>query len=424
MKFLKGIFTVLTSVLLLMQCGGKSGQVRNEKHESLNSAYAHESKPVGKTLEDQQRNAALLSGYDYDKYVEALTGFTGQDLQRVGFITWEHAVRTRVGPRGNYKSGLTRLPDGKLIMAVCRDNNATEPAKRKFIISIYESSDVGLTWQKINRTPLYGKEPSLAALPNGTLVLTAQNLNFSPGARQDENPLARSEDGGRTWEVSMIKGNDYPRNFIVEPDGSLLMITALKPDWRNQGNGSPDLLLRRSKDSGKTWVRSEGVVDWDYTRFGEVASIRLRDGRLLAALRRQIPGTTGEGFEDTYLTESRDNGITWAKPWPLTTTAQVHAYLTELHDGRLLCTYSNYHVPFGVSAILSYDGGITWDRDHTIRLATSNGYWVGWAVTLELPDHSLITSYATTAYPKQPPDMFTSEVVRWNMPDLDKSKIF
>lgn len=381
------------------------------------SAYPHESRPVGKTREDQQRNAALLSGYDYEKYGEALTGFTGQDLQRVGFVRWTPAVRTRVGPRGNYKAGFTQMPDGKLILAVCRDNNETDPTQRRFLISVYESSDVGLTWQEIGETPLYGKEPSLAALPDGTLVLMAQGGYFGPGAKRDEHPLSRSEDGGRTWETSIHKGEDYPRNFIVEPDGSLLMITAIKPDWYNEGHGSPNLQLGRSRDGGKTWTSSEGEVAWDWPGFGEVAGIRLKDGRLLAALRRQIPGTRGEGFEDTVLTESSDDGKTWSRPILLTTTAQVHAYLTELHDGRLLCTYSNYHVPFGVSVILSTDGGRTWDLDQTIRLATSNGYWVGWAVTLQLPDHSLITSYASTMYREEPPDRFTCEVVRWPLPE-------
>jgi len=413
MKFSITLVTILVFTSLLLQCGDKNGQVQNK--ENSKSSYPNDNKSEEETLKDQQRNAELLSGYEYDKYVSALTGFTGQDLQRIGFVKWKHAVRTRVGSRGNYKAGFTRLPDGKLIIAVCRDNNETDRVKRRFDISIYESSDTGLTWKKINKTPLFGKEPSLAALPNGNLVLIAQKLDFSPGAKQDEHPIARSEDGGRTWEVSMHKGTDYPRNFIVEADSSLLMITAVKPDWSNKGNGSPNLLLSRSTDDGKTWTHSEGIVDWDWTAFGEVASIRLRDGRLLAALRRQIPGTEGEGFEDSYLTESLDNGKTWAKPWQLTNTAQVHAYLTELHDGRLLCTYSNYHVPFGVSAILSEDGGKTWDRDNTIRLSTSNGYWVGWAVTLELPDYSLITSYAATTYPNQPPDKFTSEVVHWNM---------
>ena len=379
------------------------------------SAHPHESRPVGRTQADQKRNAALLSGYQYDAYVEALTGFTGQDLQRVGFIQWEPAVRTRVGPRGNYKSGFARLPSGKLVLAVCRDNHDPSPTRRRFHIRVYESSDTGLTWREIGQTPLYGKEPSLTALPDGTLILTAQVFPV-PDARPPAHPIARSEDGGRTWEVSSREREDYPRNALVEPDGSVLILTAARPDWYNEGGGSPNLLLERSPDGGRTWTRSEGVINWDWPGFGEVASIRLEDGRLLAALRRQIPGTRGEGFEDTVLTESTDDGRSWAEPWQLTSTAQVHAYLTELHDGRLLCTYSNYHVPFGVSAMLSADGGRTWDRDRTIRLSASNGYYVGWAVTLQLPDHSLITSYAATTYAEQPPDKFTSEVVRWRLP--------
>ena len=378
--------------------------------------HPHETRPVGKTRQDQERNTALLSGYDYDRYPVALTGFTGQDLQRIGFVRWEPAVRIRVGPRGNYKSGFARLPDGQLVLAVCRDNNEEEPTRRRFHIFVYESLDGGLKWQEIGQTPLFGKEPCLTALPDGTLVLMAQGGYFGPGARQDEHPLSRSQDGGRTWETTVHKGADYPRSLVVEPDGSLLMVTAAKPDWHNEGHGSPNLLLGRSADSGRTWSFSAGAIDWDWPGFGEVAAIRLRDGRLLAALRRQIPGTTGEGFEDTVLTESIDGGKTWDRPWPLTTTAQVHAYLTELHDGRLLCTYSNYHVPFGVSAILSADQGKTWDRENTIRLSTSNGIWVGWPVTLQFPDHSLITSYAATAYPEQPPDKVTSEIVRWRLP--------
>ena len=43
----------------------------------------------------------------------------------------------------------------------------------------------------------------------------------------------------------------------------------------------------------------------------------------------------------------------------------MHAYLTELKDGRILATYSNYHLPFGVYAIVSRDGGRTWDRVET-----------------------------------------------------------
>ena len=379
-------------------------------------AYPHESLPVGRTAEDRERNAVLLSGYDYSKYGEALTGYTGQDLQRVARIRWEHAIRTRVGPRGNYKAGMAQLPDGRLMLATCRDNNETDPKNRRFDIKLYASDDLGLTWKMEEHTALFGKEPSLAALPDGTLTLSAQGGYFGPGAALGQQPISRSRDGGKTWETFSFQSTDYPRNIFVEDDGSLLMILAERSDWYGEGTGSPNLVVCRSKDGGKSWSASEGKVDWDWAGFGENAVIRVRDGRLIAVLRRQIPGTRGEGFEDTVITESVDDGKTWAAPRIMLPTARVHAYLTELSDGRLLCTYSSYHVPWGVSAVVSSDVGRTWDLDSPVQLSVSNGYWVGWAVTLQLGDGSLITSYATTSYREQKPEMFTCEVVRWWLP--------
>ncbi|NLX05421.1 MAG: exo-alpha-sialidase [Phycisphaerae bacterium] len=379
--------------------------------------YPHETEAVGGTAADRARNAALLGGYEYERYVEALTGYTGQDLQRVGFVAWKPAVRVRVGDRGNYKAGMIQRKDGGLVAAVCRDNNDPDRAKRRFGIFVYESADRGESWREIGETPLYGKEPMLVGLPSGRLVMTAQGGVVGAGGERkpDEQTLAWSDDGGRSWTSSVYRSWDYPRQAVVEEDGGLLVVTAKKPEWGGEPNGSSHLQLGRSRDGGETWEFSEGRIDWDYTWFGEVGAVRLRDGRLLAALRRQLPETTGEGFEDTVITESTDGGRTWARPWSLTGNAHVHAYLTELRDGRLLCTYSNYHVPFGVSAIVSEDGGRTWDRDRTIRLHTSNGYWVGWAVTLELKGGELITSYAATTYREEAPRHVTCEAVRWRL---------
>ena len=371
---------------------------------------AQETRPVGKTKEAQERNAELLSGYDYSKYNTALTGYTGQDLQRVGFVRWEYAIRTRVGPRGNYKAGMTRLADGKIVLAVCRDNHDPEPTKKHFDIFVYESNNQGLDWEEIGETALLGKEPSLTTLPDGSVVLTAQKGYFGPGAKQDEIPISRSEDGGRTWETTMLPGSDYPRNLIVEPDGSLLIVRGFSKRADN-----PNLQLCRSRDGGRTWEVSEGLVAWDYTQFSEVSAIRLQDGRLLAALRRQVPGTSGEGFQDTVITESLDNGEHWAKPWQLTNNAEVHVYLTELNDGRILATYSNYHLPWGTFAVVSTDGGRSWDLDNPIQVALSADLYVGWPVTVQLPDDSLLTCYASTSYLKQPPETTTCEVVRWRL---------
>ena len=380
-------------------------------------AVLQETLPVGPTPADQKRNTALLAGYDYSKYPSAITGYTGQDRQRIVFPRFARAVRTRVGPRGNYKAAVVQMKDGRLVLAACRDNYEKDPAKRRFSIFVYESRDTGLNWKRINQTPLFGKEPSLTVLPDGWLVLTAQMTYRGPGSRAGVAiNLARSSDGGTTWQTGELDGTDYPRNVIVEADGSLLMIRALKSDWSGKNQGSPHLQLCRSKDHGQTWTFSTGKIDWNYSAFGEVSAIRLKNGRLLAALRRQIPDTHGEGFEDTAVTESRDGGQSWSKPQLMVNTAEVHVFLTELADGRILATYSDYHLPYGVSAIVSTDGGHSWDREHPARLVLSADLYVGWPVTIQLADQSLLTAYAITAYLEQPPQTTVTEVVKWKLP--------
>lgn len=381
------------------------------------SGWAQETRPVGKSKVEQERNAALLAGYDYGKYEAALTGFTGQDLQRIATVRWHPAVRTRIGERGNYKVGLARRKDGALVAVVCRDNYAS-PQHRYWNMFVYESRDQGVNWTEIGKTPLMGKEPTLTALPDGVLLLTAEKADYRPGARRDEIPVYRSEDGGRTWSAIMLAGPDIPRNHLVEPDGTVLMVRALKPDWSFKGQGSPNFQLARSRDGGRTWTFSEAKVDWDEQAFGEISTTRLKDGHLLATIRRAIPGTRdGHGYADTLLTESHDGGENWSRPRQMSNTAEVHFQLLPLQDGRLLATYTSYHLPWGVFAVLSPDGGKTWSFDRPIQLALSALYNTGWPYTLQLADGSLITAYATTTYLKQLPEASTSEVVRWRLPE-------
>ncbi len=376
--------------------------------------------PVGKTKEAQERNAKLLSGYEYDKYITSLTGFAGQDRQCIRFVRRADAVRTRIGARGHFKAGMAQLPDGRLLAAVARKKQFSVPAL------IYESCDLGLTWQKIAET-LPGddnREISLTALSDGSLVLTS---NHAVGVDLScRIPICRSKDAGRTWEADSIEGSDYPRNIIVEADGSLLMVRALERMLKEDCIVGPNLRLDRSRDGGKTWEFSEGLVDWDYCTWGEISCIRLKDGRLLATMRNQVKGTVGEGFEDTYVTESADDGKHWSTPRSMLHTGEIHAYLTELDDGRILVTYANYHLPWGIYAVISEDGGASWDIENPIELALSADLDVGWPVTLQLPDKSLITCYASTTYlqadyyspdyMKWPSEKQTCEVVRWHLP--------
>ena len=375
--------------------------------------------PGGRTELDRQRNAALLSGYDYSKSMAGITGYSGQDLQRVARLDRSHtAVRTRVGERGNYKAGMTLCADGTLVLVVCRRVEERD----NFVLVAYESTDHGLTWQEIADTGIEGKEPSLTVVGDGAILMTAQDSDFRPGSDNIGAIIARSTDGGCTWERSSLPRCAYPRNVLVDSDGTLLFLA--------DGHTPDQILLCRSHDHGMTWEQSPGDIDWDAdvrADFSEISVLRLDDGRLLAALRHYLPGgrvgdlapnIRGHAFADTVLTESNDDGATWSKPRPLTNTAEVHTDLLQLTDGRLLATYVNYHLPYGACAVVSDDGGATWDVDHPFQLSCSafgpaNN---GWPVTVQLDDGSLLTSYAANAYPNDGPPETVCEVVRWTLP--------
>jgi len=356
--------------------------------------------------------------FDYAKYPAGITGFTGQNRQRVGFVTWAKAKRRRVGERGNYKAGFTQCPDGRLVLAACwrHPEYDKDPSNQYFGIHVYESTDLGRSWNKINQTPLFGKEPSLTAVDDRTLFLTGQRADQRPGSTFGGMYAFRSVDGGRQWERVDIDDGEYrypyPRNVILDSDGSLAY---LRPHGL-------DMELCRSSDGGKTWSFSLGKVNWDQNDmdphgvFAEIGVLRANDGKLLAVIRREIPRASGEGFEDIFLAQSADEGKTWGRPCRVSGTAEVHGYLTQLADGRILLTFSSYHLPFGVFATVSSDGGKTFDRDNPIRLAVSSNCYTGWPVTLQLEDGSLITSYAVTIYAEKDAPRCATEVVRWRLP--------
>ncbi len=373
----------------------------------------------GKTEDERARNRLLLCDYDYDKYVEGLTGYAGQNLQQIARVSCAPAVRVRIGERGYYKAGLARRKDGALVAAPCAAIRGQGPYDVTFVIYVYESKDEGLSWNKINQTPLYGKEPALICLPDGALLLTAQPIvNNRMGYSL---PVSRSEDGGITWSTRYIDGNrDYPRNLFLDHDGSVCFLRSAAVYFEFEENypgcTGAGIEINRSYDGGLTWRTTVGEIDeWDYPGFMELSALRLPSGKLIASLRHQPSGTKGEGFENTLLTYSEDNGAHWTKPVVVTNTGEVHFHMTLLSDDRLLATYSNYHLPFGVCAMLSEDEGKTWSKQSPYQLAVSADYYVGWGVTCELPDQSLITSYASTPYLCEPSETTVCEAVRWRL---------
>jgi len=346
---------------------------------------------------------------DYSKYASKMTGFAGVNRQQVSYWELKPAPRTRWP---GYKGALVRMPNGDLIATPMNPEAGPEGQLRAIV---QRSQDGGLTWEEVAAPPdLPGKEHGLAVLADGTL------LHIDYGGR-----ISRSEDGGKTWEIgsAQLPFSAFSRNIEEREDGTLVLVGV-----RGGPRTAEQLILCTSKDGGRTWEGKEVPVEAGYPVFMDYSNARvmaeepswlsLPDGRLLLAFRAEqsriigdeVPPFArdyyGETGDHMVLTESTDGGEHWSMPKNFTNYGEPHGFLTLLQDGRLLCTYANYHLPFGAAAILSEDRGKTWDTDHPILLGVAPTAYAGYPTSVQLPDGTMVTTWAGNG----------AHIVRWSLP--------
>jgi hypothetical protein len=391
-------------------------------------------------------------------------GSIGVNLHEIQYIARKPAIRSRIGWKGLYKMGFARLSNGDLLVSPCYIKGLKlETGKPQLMkIDILRSKDDGITWEKVETKgdELVGKEPALQELSDGRLILITSHPH---GFR-----FSTSDDHGVTWKTTLIGpccgaeeimkyengAMEYAviRNVLEEKDGSLCawMIKYNTEDWKKYYRKEPGFTQAEdvgsvvcrfvSKDRGSTWEETDRKFNWKKiigSWIEELQVMRHSDGRLLAFMRtgwshqiggipvrKDIPSACGEESGDhMMLMESSDNGITWGSPRTVTSYGEPHGHLLELSDGRLLCTYASYHLPYGIYAIISNDGGKTWDTEHPVHLASSLTVYVGWPTSVQLPDGDILTAYTITAYePENDEKTFgvsikgmTDECVRWQI---------
>ena len=372
-----------------------------------------------------------------------LTGYTGSDYHTVAQLAVMPALRAQIGQRGLYKAGLAVMPDGTLIASpvdmlapTVRTPFNSGCVPDTWPVRLHRSVDGGRSWQPMVHSPLCGKEGSLTCLGDGALLFTSESLDG----------VGYSEDGGKTWTLTDLmtpRDDTYQlvgpvRAPIVHPDGTISLMRCVgTPEGRAPaGYRSPPCRawLVHSTDGGKTWDGRTEVETWDdpFPLFVEADFARMPDGRILACSRLEwlhplggkplpyAPGTMPNDHAAGHmvLVESADEGRNWSEPREFLQYSEVQGQLTLLDDGRLLCTYTNYHLPFGVAAVLSHDYGRTWDFDHPLELALSNAPKTGWATTRQLPDGALVTIYALAPYHLEPREngRTVCHTVRWELP--------
>jgi hypothetical protein len=276
-------------------------------------------------------------------------------------------------------------------------------------LAVSTSSDGGRSWSDPleiqprwddNRNPAFGVNHSgelVAAFWKARLLCyeeSAADRGLSWAGTQDNErgkttPAlyhCRSADGGRTWSEPQPYGSallgwasPYGR-IITAPDGALLM--SIYGGAREPISGVEDTsILLRSRDEGQTWG-DETLVAHGYN---ETSYAFLPNGVLIGAARSESGHVA--------ILSSIDLGRNWSAPIQVTRDGEHPADLILLESGRLLLTFGRRTRPMGCGALLSADGGRSWDIDHEVLLAgdgVENGD-LGYPSTVQLATGQIVT---------------------------------
>jgi Neuraminidase (sialidase) len=237
-------------------------------------------------------------------------------------------------------------------------------------ICAVRSSDEGQTWSQpevVVDTPKDDRDPSVACLPDGTLLCTF----FTYGKNTEcDTQLVRSKDGGKTWgEPEMV----LPGFATSTPVRRLRKGRLLLPVYNVDGNGKRAYAaVCLSDDGGKTWSSPRPIGLEAGKTIDETDIYERKDGTLLAVCREVMTASESRdggktwgpvrelGFPghcpyllmtkngvllmahrvpQTSLHYSLDEGQTWHGPVLIDNVIGAYPSLLQLRDGRVLCVY-------------------------------------------------------------------------------------
>jgi hypothetical protein len=346
---------------------------------------------------------------------------------------------------------VARMPDGVLVAAASGLRNAHVCPFGRSVF--FRSQDEGRTWtapRVINDSPLDDRDTGMVSCGDDRLLLTwfstdlrtkaerrmeglddDTRARWNEGLRRVDDEVASrwvgawartSENAGETWSDPIRVPQTTPHGPIRRQSGDLLFLGKLfETDMTGFEGGVGSIVATRSDDAGRTWEPLgtvplfEGSVEQMYH---EAHVAELADGKLVGLIRfEQSDDITPEDlgllrFIQMY-TESIDGGRTWTRCEPM----NFHGcppHLLLHSSGALVGTYGRRLEPFGERAMISRDGGGTWEYDYILRddgLDSDLGY----PSSVELDDGSILTAYYQK--PERASDRCGFLWSRWRLPD-------
>jgi hypothetical protein len=209
---------------------------------------------------------------------------------------------------------------------------------------------------------VYQGHPTTLLLPGSQTLFCVWTL----GHGGHSGPLARSDDGGKSWtRLDEL----LPKNFsthqncpslyrIIDPSGKARLWAFSAFLGKRGGPGMPSIL---SEDEGKTWREMPPLNFPCVMTFGSM--VRLKDGRTLGLYHRG-PGGADKPPLVTLQSITADGGFTWSEPRIVAEVADKNPcepFVFRSPDGKELACLLRENSHKGRSLMMfSRDEGANW----------------------------------------------------------------
>jgi sialidase-1 len=147
-------------------------------------------------------------------------------------------------------------------------------------------------------------------------------ISFVSFSQEVSNVFRSGTDGHKSYRIPAI---------IRLPDGQLLAFAEGRVNGSNDF-GDINIVLKRSKDNGKSWGKAVTVVDYDRLQAGNPAPVadltdpEFPQGKIFlfynTGTNSENEVRKGKGYREVWYKTSSDQGTTWSEPVNITT--QVH----------------------------------------------------------------------------------------------------
>lgn len=205
---------------------------------------------------------------------------------------------------------------------------------------------------------IYQGHPTTVLMPDGKTLFAVWSINHGGPA----GPMARSEDGGKTWTRI---DDQLPPGYAKHRNCPSIYRMVDKVGKERLWVFSAHPLMPRivSEDGGKTWAEMPALGFPCVMTFSSV--VRLHDGRYLGLYHRGPDGKDKPPLE-VLQTTTADGGVTWSEPQIVAKVEgknPCEPFVFRSPDGKELCCLMRENTHKGRSLMMfSTDEGRTWSE--------------------------------------------------------------